>query len=527
MTKNYALTDLELCQFLDLGYHVIDSSDIPESTHDRLFNAAADIHQRRSELSNPIASLETVADNLHVQIPLLNDVLECDSLVGAISSVLGPSYFRYGHSFIHQSGAYDQTYHKDSPLPWGTRGGLRSHRPNWAMVFYYPQAVTLDMGPTEILPGTQYWNVNREGTGRTEGEDRFDGGISPAALDGMTEAERIRHFQTQVQDFDRQVRPLRLELPSGSMLLVHFDLFHRGTRSVSKDERFMYKFWYVRTTEPRNTKSFRSIDYQACDPRRQAVVAKNAAWLGMEVRTSARAPLEREAAVQEAERTARAHTKVASDIGAVVDACLQDDEANRRSAMYALAGHDSESISVVTELLEETSKQARCCAAFLLGELQKPRNVDIDSLLSLVADDSDTDVRMTATNALGRALRRRISKEEFALPEELTSILTRVLCNARERKTRSGIAQSAERQCIYVALLNVVSSAAVHGVDVGVLAEISALLCKRISEETDRYAKSTALEILARLASMGDQRAVEASLKVLRTERWSVIGGTA
>ena len=521
------MTDLELCQFLDLGYHIIDSSDIPESTHDRLFNAAADIHQRRSELSNPIASLETIADNLHVQIPLLNDVLESDALDGAMSSVLGPGYFRYGHSFIHLSGTYDQTYHKDSPLPWGTRGGLRSHRPNWAMVFYYPQAVTLEMGPTEILPGTQYWNVNREGSGRTEGEDRFDGTISPAAVDGMSEAERTQHFRTQAQDFDRYVNPLRLELPKGSLLLVHFDLFHRGTRSVSDDNRFMYKFWYVRTTEPSVTKSIRSIDYQACDPRRQPVIAKNAAWLGLDVRTSTAGSLENQAVVQEAERMAQAHTQAESDIESVVDACLRDDEANRRSAMYALAGHDPESISVANVLLKETNKQARCCAAFLLGELQEPRGVDLDSLLRLIEDDSDTDVRMTATNALGRALRRRISKEKSELPRDLVPIVTTVLCNARERKTRSGITQSAERQCIYTALLNIVSSTAERGGDSDALVEISTLLCNRITEETDRYAKSTALEAIARLASMGDQQAVEASLKVLRAERWSVIGATA
>ena len=122
--------------------------------------------------------------------------------------------------------------------------------PNWAMVFYYPQEVTLDMGPTEILPGTQYWNVNREGTGRTEGEDRFDRTLSLKAMNGMSEKERLRHFEKQVQEFDRNVTPLRLELPKGSLILVHFDLFHRGTRSVSDEERFMYKFWYVRTTEP-------------------------------------------------------------------------------------------------------------------------------------------------------------------------------------------------------------------------------------------------------------------------------------
>lgn len=526
MTMNHAMTDLELCQFLDLGYHIIDSSDIPESTHDRLFEAAIDVHQRRSQLSNPIASLEAVADNLHVQIPLLNDILECESLDGAMSSVLGPSYFRYGHSFVHQSGAYDQTYHKDSPLPWGTRGGVRSHRPNWAMVFYYPQEVTLDMGPTEILPGTQYWNVDRAGTGRTEGEDRFGGTIQPEVMNGMTEAERIRHFEQQVQEFDRHTRPLRLELPKGSLLLVHFDLFHRGTRSVSEDQRFMYKFWYVRTTEPHVSGVRRTIEYGARDARRQSLVAKNAEWLGLDVHAPDQ-PYGREEILQEADRMARTHGNVSLDTDSIIGECLQDDEADRRSAMYALAGHDEASISVASELLKKTTKQTRCCAAFLLGELQAPRIQDIDTLLSVVAIETDTDVKMTATNALGRALRRRIANGESGVTEDLVVILNKALKAARERKTRSGVAQSAERQCIYVALLNIVSSATEQNAELEVLSQISALICERISEETDRYAKSTALEILARLASIGDQQAVEASLNVLRTERWSVIGATA
>ncbi len=526
MTKNHALTDLEMCQFLDLGYHIVDSSGIPETTHDRLFEAAVDIHQRRAELSNPRASLEAVADNLHVQVPLLNELFQSDALDGALSSILGPRYFRYGHSFIHQSGAYDQSYHKDSPLPWGTRGGLRSHRPNWAMLFYYPQAVALDMGPTEILPGTQYWNVNREGTGRTEGEDRFEGTLNQDVVNGMNEVERERYFHKQVLEFDRNVKPLRLQLPKGSLVLVHFDLFHRGTRSVGDDARFMYKFWYVRTTEPRESNRRRVIEYRARDPRRQALVAKNAAWLGLEVQHRAE-PCEHEAVVQEAERMAQAHGEVETNVGSVVDACLQEDEANRRSAMYALAGHDEESIVVASDLRLFPNTQARCCAAFLLGELHEPRTADIDSLLQLIADESDTDVRMTASNALGRALRRRIANGEYWLPEGFGSILDKVLRDARERKTRSGVTQSGERQCIYVALLNIVSSAAEQGVHSDALEQISTLLCERISGESDRYAKSTAIEILVRLASMGDLQAVEASLKVLRAERWSVTGAAA
>ena len=526
MAKNDAMTDLELCQFLDLGYHIVDSSDIPESTHDRLFEAAVDIHQRRSELSNPIASLEAIADNLHVQIPLLNDVLENHCLDGALSSVLGSNYFRYGHSFVHQSGAYDQTYHKDSPLPWVTRGGVRSHRPNWAMVFYYPQAVTLDMGPTAILPGTQYWNVNREGTGRTEGEDRFDGTLRPEDMHRMTEAERTCFFERQVREFDRHVRPLQLELPKGSLVLVHFDLFHRGTRSVSDNERFMYKFWYVRTREPDSSKPQRTIEYQARDPRRQSVIAKNAAWFGIDLQ-GADQPCDRTVAAQEADRMALAHTEVLRDWDATVTACLEDDEAARRSAMYALVGHDEASLAVANVLVESSSPQARCCAAFLLGELQRPRNDDVDTLLRLVMKDPDTDVKMSATNALGRAIRRRIANGEYSLPADLVSKVDQALCDAYERKTRNGVVQSAERQCLYVALLNIVSSATEKNMDLEELCQISSLICNRFDSETDRYAKSTALEILARLASMVDLKRIEASLKTLRTERWSVVGATS
>ena len=74
---------------------------------------------------------------------------------------------------------------------------------------------------------------------------------------------------------------------------------------------------------------------------------------------------------------------------------------------------------------------------------------------------------------------------------------------------------------MFVALLNIVSSIVEQGVDLENVAPISTLLCERIKEETDRYAKSTGIEILARLASMGDQQALKTSLNLLRTERWS------
>ena len=133
---------------------------------------------------------------------------------------------------------------------------------------------------------------------------------------------------------------------------------------------------------------------------------------------------------------------------------------------------------------------------------------------------------MTAINALGRAVRRRIEKGASWFSKNLISAVEHALSKARERKTRIGFVQSAERQCLYIALLNIVSSAAERNIDLAELSQISLVIRNRIGDETDRYAKSTALEILARLAKVGDQDAIEASLKVLRNERWSVVGAT-
>lgn len=526
MAHDFALTDAELCRFLDVGYHIVDISGIPETTHNRLFESADALYAQRAELTDPRARLDTIADNLHVRVPALREAIESDALVGALTSVLGPRHFRYGHSYIHLSGSYDQSYHKDSPLPWGTRGGLRSHRPNWAMVFYYPQAVTLDMGPTEILPGTQYWNVDRENTGRTEGEDRLDANHRQADMNALDEATRDQRLAAQLPRFDRHVEPLRRELPKGSLVLVHFDLFHRGVRRVCDSPRYMYKFWYARTTEPDASAPRRTIAYDAVDCRRQALVAKQAAWLGLDVTGSQAALATEPAGEQEADRMASAHAVTGDSQKSLVSACVSGSEAARRSAMYALAGRDEETRTALPDLLDSDSLPRRRCAAFLLGELSAPQVDDVLSLIALSCD-ADTDLRMTAMNAIGRALRRRIANGEPEIPDELCNEWARLLPKTRERAAPSGLAPSGERQCLYVALLNIVSSLAEVNAPVERLDGIAVLVCERVFVETDRYAKSTALECVARLAEMGHQQALAVSLRLLREERWSAAGANA
>jgi hypothetical protein len=59
------------------------------------------------------------------------------------------------------AGSGGQSYHKDGFFPGGGHG-LRYHRPEYVLFFYYPQDTTETMGPTEILPQSQYLSNDNE-----------------------------------------------------------------------------------------------------------------------------------------------------------------------------------------------------------------------------------------------------------------------------------------------------------------------------------------------------------------------------
>ena len=152
------LSDADLVAFLDQGYLLIDPQSDP-SLPEQLFAEARDAWAARNQLQGTRFAIDTVADNLTTRIPVLHQLLDAPPVVDSLTAILGERYYRYPHSFIHQPGTADQGFHKDSHFPWSVRGGLRSHRPNAAMLLYYPQETKVDMGPTRIFPGSQYWNV--------------------------------------------------------------------------------------------------------------------------------------------------------------------------------------------------------------------------------------------------------------------------------------------------------------------------------------------------------------------------------
>eukprot|EP01121_Diplochlamys_sp_Union-15-3_P006468 TRINITY_DN16961_c0_g1_i1.p2 TRINITY_DN16961_c0_g1~~TRINITY_DN16961_c0_g1_i1.p2 ORF type:complete len:114 (+),score=14.22 TRINITY_DN16961_c0_g1_i1:272-613(+) len=93
------------------------------------------------------------------------------------------------------------------------------------MAMYYPQKTELELGPTEIKPGTQYCSLDPQ---------KYSGTLPNPHLKSD---EKI--------DF-----PVVCE--EGSVVIIHYDIVHRGGWNKSQKDRFMFKFQFFRLEEPKH-----------------------------------------------------------------------------------------------------------------------------------------------------------------------------------------------------------------------------------------------------------------------------------
>ena len=157
------LTDEQLKTFIVNGFLIL-KTDFPQAFHERLVAQLNEIYDKEGNPGN----------NILPRIRDLQRVFEHPVITGALTSVLGPDYLlhthRHGHyNSIPKPGAW----HKDSY--WGY-DKLRNHHPWWAMIMYFPQDTPQELGPTGVLPGTQYEDepefcIRRDGRG-SDGERR-------------------------------------------------------------------------------------------------------------------------------------------------------------------------------------------------------------------------------------------------------------------------------------------------------------------------------------------------------------------
>ncbi|MBM3263296.1 MAG: HEAT repeat domain-containing protein [candidate division Zixibacteria bacterium] len=187
------LDDAKMRSFVSDGYVTL-KTDFSRELHEAV---GARIEALFENGGNP-------GNNLLPHVPEIQDVFDHPAVHGALTSLLGPGYYLHPHRHCHYNppGSPGQRNHKDS---WSKY----HHRPRWAMGFYYPQDTPVELGPTGVTPGSHYYN----------------GSAGP-----------------------NQEIPLTGE--AGTVILVHYDLWHRGTANTSDKKRYMVKFLFTRLEEP-------------------------------------------------------------------------------------------------------------------------------------------------------------------------------------------------------------------------------------------------------------------------------------
>ena len=190
------LGDAEVAQFIVNGYHVVEP-DLPSGLNESI---AAKLDGLES---NP-------GDAITEAVPELWQMLEHPQVQGALVSLLGPDYEVQGHRHWHcrPAGSGSMSWHQDST-------NNRDLRLNRFLGLYYPRDVTADMGPTVIVPGTQYRN---------------------APTDRMATYTNIRG-------------QLPLVVKAGTIAFTHYDLWHGTAANRSDVSRHMIKFLFKRTQD--------------------------------------------------------------------------------------------------------------------------------------------------------------------------------------------------------------------------------------------------------------------------------------
>ena len=496
------LDDNQMARFLRDGFVVLQPEGLGDDFHVAMHDAACQVHDEARAVGGDSNHLQIIGDNLRARIPGLGRLLTNPTVAGALTSVLGEGYLLHPHHFVHESSRFDQGFHQDGNLPWNDRAHYRTHRPNWAMLFYYPQRVNDDAGPTEVLPGTQYWTTNFE---ISEGEwHRGDALVKEVRQDALRSDDlvvRDRYIDDVVGSL--RIPGLsrhRIRVPPGGVVLAHYDLMHRGTRvGASFDgRRFMYKFYLLRSRDPLQPSWRNLLDEPpptGDSGSVEGVVARLWHWLRGDADwrprvepsdqvdriACARAEDERVRLAYEIGWLAWDDVDVRNGLARLLNA---DDEAVRRSMIYAAGVAGSVVESDVLAALGSDDARVRRVAAAAAGEARLASREAVDALLERLEADPDDLVRSNAAYALGNIAR---TPSVRVRPDRL---LARLSPAVEPDNTRNGgMSRSTVRVSVAYALCNVALDAS----DLAVLAETGLA-------DHDRYVRGLTVALLERHA---------------------------
>ena len=207
------LSDEQMRQFIVDGYLVLGPS-VPEGIHQIIYEKLCDILDQGA----------TPGNNVLPWVPEMRHILTSPEVCGALISVLGEGYIEHPHRYDHHLWAAEgklsdkevaaklaQNSHQDGYTPLGRP---RQHYPRFARIMYYPQDTPVELGPTHVIPGTQY---NK----------------------GLTDEDRRRNV------------PWAGKAGTGS--LTHFDVGHAaGVNVLDRRRHLLFLWWWYASDRSKN-----------------------------------------------------------------------------------------------------------------------------------------------------------------------------------------------------------------------------------------------------------------------------------
>ena len=196
------LSDEQVRTFIANGYLTLQP-DLPAEFHKEMFDRFVEIIGNDND-DNP-------GNNLLPLVPELQLVFDDPVIKGALTSVLGDGYMMHPHRVLHDNppDSDPQLWHHDSY--WGYKRKVHNHHPWWVMIMYYPQDIYEQIGPTGVIPGSQYIAQRLEDIDQLGSHTRGAGGVC---------------------------------------VMIHYDIWHRKMKNFTDLKRFMVKFEFMRMRRP-------------------------------------------------------------------------------------------------------------------------------------------------------------------------------------------------------------------------------------------------------------------------------------
>ena len=358
--NGHLLSDEGMQEFIRNGYVTVHTA-LPAEFHasicrqtDALFGAEP----------NP-------GNNLLPRLPGLAQMLADPAVHGALTSILGPGYLLDDHRYCHdnQPGSEAQRLHQDG----GSQG---DHRTRKVLLLYYPQDTPEHLGPTGVLPGSQYYRQRPQGS----------------AMQTVTGG-------------------------AGTVTITHYELWHGATANRAQRPRYMMKFLLHRMQEPEAPSwNAGAADWDsesalwramwrwqrgvAAGPTRHAAAAATAGGAGRGDLDRLADP-DQERGMEEAYALATAANGDGATLaGRLCGTLAGECAASAARAVYALAALGSAAVPALSESLAHPLAKVRAASAQALAEMGGATGT-AEPALRRALSDGDGNVRAWAATALG------------------------------------------------------------------------------------------------------------------------------